>query len=469
MKTITEQLLKKTTKSVNRLIIVLMVLCFFTNVNAQWANQNAGFTNKTLGFYEFSIVNENVVWAICYDGIGGLFGSNPILDFTRTTNGGTTWTAGLMGSDTSLAFSNISAISDTEAWVAMHKFNFSGGGGLFHTVDGGITWTQSNAGLIFNDNSFPNFVYFKDALNGIAGGDANDGYFEIYKTNNGGTTWTRTPQTNIPNFISGGGFGWFDGYAVVGNTVWFGTSAGQIYKSTDFGTTWTVSTMSAAQETVYEIAFNDDGLHGISHVRNNTSTKLFSTTDGGTTWAQIPTNTIPNWKQSRICSVPGTNIFVSTSVNGGVNRGSSYTTNNGTTWTLIEATKQKAACRFLNSTTGWSGGFFNDNPLYAVGDGIFKWDNTTTLSTDSYNFKNSNVKIYPNPALNEITISFSEILNPDVKVKIIDLLGRTSFSGNYENTITNDIKIDVSNFEKGNYIIKIESNDEYVTKKIIVE
>src|ERR687893_3098788 len=82
--------------------------------HAQWLVQNAGFTNDTLGFYEMSLPDKNTAWAVCYDGKNGLFSSRPVLDFTRTTDGGNTWIPGKMGNDRSLRFSNISAINDQE-------------------------------------------------------------------------------------------------------------------------------------------------------------------------------------------------------------------------------------------------------------------------------------------------------------------------------------------------------------------
>jgi photosystem II stability/assembly factor-like uncharacterized protein len=428
------------------LLLTILYLCT-TAARAQWAGQNAGFTGKTLGFYEISIVNENVVWAICYDGVNGLGGPTPILDFTRTTDGGATWIPGTMGNDPTLAFSTICALSDNEAWVAMHKHNFTTGGGLFHTIDGGATWTQSNPGVVFDNGSFPNFVYFKDALHGIAGGDANGGYFEIYTTIDGGINWMRTPQANIPDPLPGGIGGWFNGYAVVGDNVWFGNNLGQMYRSADFGQTWSVHTVDPAMNMVYEIAFNDDGLHGLTNLRTpNNTVILFSTADGGVTWTQmVPT---PQWKRSRVTSVPGTSTFVSTSVVG-ANRGSSYSTDNGVSWTVIESLVPKAACKFLNSTTGWGGGFFNDiNPNAPMSGGLWKWDNTVLLGLNE-NISKSFYVLSPNPAADVLNISLgADSATDDLKFyNAIGVLVK-------EIDNTNGLEIDIRNLPLGMYIIE---------------
>ena len=88
-----------------------VVACFLLfTAHAQWLVQNAGFTNDTLGFYEMSLPDKNTAWAVCYDGKNGLFSGRPVLDFTRTTDGGNTWTAGKVGEDKTLRFSNTRGI-----------------------------------------------------------------------------------------------------------------------------------------------------------------------------------------------------------------------------------------------------------------------------------------------------------------------------------------------------------------------
>src|SRR5688572_15032749 len=413
-----------------KLLTAIAFIMMFT-ANAQWQNQDPGFTNDSVGFYEISLPDKNTAWAVCYDGWFGLLSGKPILDFTRTIDGGNTWIPGKMGTDKTLRFSNISAINGEEAWVAMHKIgpvsnnlllSFGKGGGIFHTTDAGITWEQSNPGELFDSNSVPRFVHFKDRNHGIAMGDPNGGYFEVYITNNRGKKWKRVPQQNLPAPLANE-VGWISGHAVVGDTIWFGTSKGRMYKSIDFGKHWTVHIVDPLPGTyVNEVAFLDDGRHGIAHLRSTTRTFVFSTSDGGLTWTNYfqPVN----WKNSRVTAVPGTNAFVSTAIHNPTFRGSAVSYDAGQTWTEIERDASKAACRFFDANTGYAGSLYvTGHPLFGVG-GIYKSEivfQTPASQTDDRsivkksiqaetNINDALVKVYPVPARDLVNIILEDAM-----------------------------------------------------------
>lgn len=465
-------------------VVSLMIL----TASAQWEIQNPSFTADTVGFYEMSLPDKNTVWAVCYDGKRGLLSGNPTLSFTRTTNGGITWTPGKVGSDKTLRFSNISAIDGQEAWVAMHKMDYSTistigyvgfgkGGGIFHTTDAGVNWEHTGPGELFDANSTPEFVYFKDKNHGIAVGDPNQGYWEIYLTNNKRKKWKRVPSKDIPAALANER-GWISGYATIGNTIWFGTTAGRMYKSIDFGKTWTVHTVTSLPTTeVNEIAFLDDGLTGVAHLRNNniSRTYVLSTTDGGLTWTNYfqPAN----WKNSRVTAVPGTNAFVSTSTHpNSLFTGSSVSYDAGQTWTQIDQTAQKAVCRFYDATTGYAGGFHvTGNPFY--GDkGIFKSQivfeqplaqqksGSDLIQSDDATDKL--VQIYPVPASDLVTISFNnKTSNKMHVVSIISMNGKVLES---RKTTGKLIQMDVSGIPPGTYTVKITGAGELVNKVITI-
>lgn len=451
-------------------------LLLMITATAQWQNQNAGFTNDTLGFYEMSLPNKHTAWAVCYDGKNGLGSGRLVLDFTRTTNGGTTWRPGKMGTDISLEFSNISALSEKEAWVAMHKRGGITGGGLYHTKDGGNTWRQSNAGLIFDNNSFPNFVHFKDKNHGVAMGDPNAGYFEIYTTKNGGNTWKRVTVAHMPATLPGE-YGFISGFSAVGNTIWFGTTLGRIWKSTNFGKDWAAYIADPSGKFVNEIAFNDDKLHGVAHLRdNNYQTFLYSTFDGGITWTNL--GQPANWKSSRITSVPGTNALVATSVNG-FDFGSSLSYDNGTTWTIIESTAPKAVCRFFDRHTGYAGGFFITGPPFSPG--IYKStiefqtpsqhnncrELPKSISPASVSVTTATTSVYPSPASDVIYIKLQDgLVNAASKIAIVSLDGRLMQSLTSKGRST--IQLDVSKLVAGIYMVRIEANGQVVNKTIAV-
>ncbi|RYY90696.1 MAG: T9SS type A sorting domain-containing protein [Chitinophagaceae bacterium] len=455
-----------------KLLLAATALFLSFASGAQWIQQNAGFSNDTLGFYEMSLPDRNTAWAVCYDGKNGLLSGRPVLDFTRTTDGGNTWIPGKVGSDRTLRFSNISAIDGQEAWVAMHKMGpfspltgagFVGGGGIFHTTNAGASWEHTDPGELFDSSSVPRFVHFKDRNHGIAVGDPNGGYWEVYLSNNKGKKWKRVPRENLPEALPGE-VGWISGYAAVGNTLWFGSSAGRVYKSVDFGKTWTVHSVDTIPGTyVNEIAFLDNGLHGVAHLRGRNRTFVFSTSDGGLTWTNYfqPAN----WKNSRVTAVPGTNAFVSTSTHPNpLFTGSAVSYDAGQTWTDIERDAQKAVCRFFDAGTGYAGGFFLTSPFRG---GIFKsqivfqtpaaepaGSSRTRPATPPKAVSANAVTVYPTPARDVLRVQLPEALaHSEGVVSILNLDGKLLQS--VKLTGATSMQLNVSSLPAGMYTLRI--------------
>ena len=475
-----------------RKLLTAIAFIMMLTANAQWQIQNPGFTADTVGFYEMSLPDRNTVWTVCYDGKGGLLSGNPVLSFTRTLDGGATWIPGKVGSDKTLRFSNISAIDGQEAWVAMHKigsfvpnygFGFDkGGGGIFHTTDGGVNWEHTSPSELFDNNSVPRFVHFKDKNHGIAMGDPNQGYWEIYLTNNKGKKWKRVPAEKIPAPLANEK-GWISGYAEIGDTIWFGTTAGRMYKSIDFGITWAVHTVTDLPSTeVNEIAFLDDGLTGVAHLRNPNifRTYVLSTTDGGLTWTNYfqPAN----WKNSRVTAVPGTNAFVSTSTHPNpLFTGSSVSYDAGQTWTHIDQTAQKAVCRFYDANTGYAGGFHvTGHPFY--GDkGIFKSEivfqrppaqpgeraNVKTSFQAEKNTTDALVKVYPTPASDVVNIILEEAM-PGSQTVISIISSDGQIMDTRKTMGARSIQLNVARLVPGLYVVSIESGSKRINKPITI-
>lgn len=74
------------------------------------------------------------------------------------------------------------------------------------------------------------------------------------------------------------------------------------------------------------------------------------------------------------------------------------------------------------------------------------------------------LKLFPNPSSDFVNIAFGD--NSNAMLSIFSIMGKRVFTGKLENGKTS---IDVSNFSKGSYIINIQSPEEVIRRKFIVE
>ena len=432
-----------------KILLSLSLLLAGYATNAQsWTEQASGFSEASRGISEFSVVNANTVWALAYNGADTAIN---IQEFTKTTDGGATWVPGVINiEDPALSINNLIAIDENNAWISAVVPD-DGNGVIFRTYDGGENWVQQNPlGFQSTGESFLNGVHFFDENNGLSYGDPAGGEFEMYTTTDGGDSWTQVPGANIPNPLSGE-YGYNGGNVFVGSDCFLVTNKGRILRSSDMGLTWAVFQApvtdfgSAAQSA--RLSFSS-ATNGCMLKTVGTTYTFYTTTNGGTTWsAGTPFSGI----YRVLTYVPGTSTIVATSA--AAVSGSAYSSNNGTTWTEIDAGTQRGIAAFYDGSTGWCAGF----SVNATTGGVYKF--TGTLSNNQ--FATTKFSVYPNPSSANVTIS-SEL--DSYNLRVMDITGKVMINkelNGLENTV------DVSTFSNGLYFFEINSGNNTETIKII--
>ena len=337
----------------------------------EWLVQESGFSTASVGVNFISIVDANTVWATAYDGSGA---AGNIQEFTKTSDGGLNWTPGTIDvQNTAVGISMIDGGDINKAWLAAYPNAAGQTGGIWVTDNGGTSWTRQNTATFNNAASFTNVVHFWDANVGFCQGDPINNEFELYTTTNGGTTWTLVPGGNIPNPNNGDEFGYTRGIDVVGDNVWFSTSLGRIYHSADKGLNWDVFATPVADfggAITTGVTANFSFTSATEGIIIDNSGNVYRTVDAGANWTTVVTT--GSVFTGGLCYIEGTNTVFSTGAEAGA-EGSSYSTDGGVTWNIID-TQQHLACEFTNPSIGWSGWFNQD----AVTEGMWKWNDLST-------------------------------------------------------------------------------------------
>lgn len=428
-----------------------------------WTEQASAFASMYRGASNMAITSNLNCWVTAVDGTTGA----GVKEFTRTVNGGAQWTAGVMSITGSLAPANITAYNDNIAWVAMYPTS-GAGGEIFKTTDGGATWTQVTTTAMFsNSASFLNVVHFFNENDGFCMGDPINTKFEIYYTTDGGANWTVVDPSTLPA-VTSGEMGWTGVYDARGNTAYFGTNKGKLYKTTDKGMTWTVISNTGLTD-VSDIAFGSENAGMAIQKVYNTSTGAITsmtvklTQDGGANWSTV-TPSGPFWKNdiAAVPGVPGKYFSVGTDgqASSSAKYGSSFSIDYGATWSHIDTGIQYISVCFLNDTIGWAGGF----NLNATQGGIYKWGDQGTFvpAVESA----SEMVIYPNPASEFIHIAMPGDLN-ESEIVLVDMTGRVVM--NRKISTAGEVTLDVSALPAGLYTCLVTSNGQVWKNRIAVQ
>ena len=441
-------------------LLLSAAIIFSGIISAQWTAQSTGFAAASRGVESIRIVDANTVWALGYD--GGSTTPAIVQEFTKTTDGGATWTTGSIAlPDPLYSVNEICPINATTAYIGA-VYDPSGAGpwpgGVWKTTDSGTTWVQEPIAGFSDPASFIDAMHFFNASTGIAFGDpitATD--FEIYRTIDGGANWTAVPAASLPNIASGEA-GYNGGNRAVGDSFWGVTNKGKIYRTKDMGATWSKYTGPVTDfggTTVGGTLYFSDVLastagtnYGVCIARAGavaTATyKLHKTTNGGLTWDAGVTYTEP---YRSLAFIPGSTILVGVGVTGtGATavQSSAYSTDFGLTWTQIDTGTQRTEVSFLNGTTGWAGGFTS-----ATGGGIFKYTGPA-LGTIVFNTTKNQIVASPNPTNGMVKLIASVSAITDVAV--FDLLGKQVLAVKYNSL--NEVNVDMSSLQTGAYLLK---------------
>jgi photosystem II stability/assembly factor-like uncharacterized protein len=240
--------------------------------------QDSGTTNGLISVWP---VNPQVVWACGRNGT-----------FTVTTDGGQTWNASVVPGAETLQFRDVQAFSASVAYlmsIGANPTDFR----IYKTTDGGATWTMQFENQ--NPNAFYDGFAFWTPHRGIAHSDSVNGVFPDLRTTDG-TTW-QDISNNMPPALPGEGSFASSGTCVAtqgGRNAWIATGVAAIARilaTTDQGDTWNAydtPLFSGPLAGAFTVAFRDP-FHGIvgggdldPGDPNNARTATSS--DGGQTW-----------------------------------------------------------------------------------------------------------------------------------------------------------------------------------------
>lgn len=308
-----------------------MILLTFDN-GASWVMKQQQTQINMKGIY---VKNEFSIFVV-----GSYANSNTSI--FHSEDGGETWT--IIYENASMGLKDMHFADENTGYVVGTI------GKIIKTTDGGINWVDISNSSISGDLQC---VWFTSPDTGFVGRTTT---FGMYKTVNGGQTWTQ----NFGYFFTN----CYSMHFINDSVGWAGSYGNAIFKTVNGGLNWATQSNPGLSEPIKSIAFADSA-RGIA-----VSTSYVYRTSNGTTWSGtfFPVNFM-----SGTMSPAGTAICGSTT--GGIRQSTNY----GSSFMEINPENGFSVFRrikFVSSQIGWVGG--DDGKILRTTDAGATW----TLSSN---------------------------------------------------------------------------------------
>lgn len=335
-------------------------------------------------------------------------------------------------------------------------------GYLRRSVDGGFTFLYALNGIDNNDRQNwntpvvlspfnPEIVYY--------------GSHRLYSSNRA-VSWTAISPDLTDGEHSSGSLSYGTLTAIAAsynnlNTIYTGSDDGNVHVTFNGGTDWTDISSGLPDRYVTSIAISPDddqtayitfsGFRMLDY-----DPHVFKTVDGGQNWTDISSN-LPGIPVNDIIIGAGNILFLATDINVW------YSQNDGASWQVLG--------NGLPMTTVSDLKYHEPtNMLYAgtYGRSIYSYDlDDLVLSADQFVLNINKLHVYPNPAADKIHIDHQFLTRGTVS--LYDIRGRLIkqlFEGDLQEI--RNIPLALAGNETGVYFVKIESEGQNISKKILI-
>ncbi len=325
-----------------------------------------------------------------------------------------------------------------------------------------------------------NGTSFSTAMNGIASSDRKNwdtpvtfdpansqilyyGANRLYKTTNAAGNWTAiSPDlTNGPytGNLTFGTITSIDASPLNSDIIYVGTDDGNVWVTQNGGGNWNNISATLPNRWVTKVLASRENENTVyvtfsGYRYGEDMGHVFKSTNNGTNWNDL-SGSLPDIPINDILQDSFGNLFLGTDI------GVLASNDEGINWSPLGDNMPSVVVTdmFIHEPTEY---------LYVAtyGRSSYKIDVSNDILTIEDNALISAIKIFPNPASEEITLSFSKIIS-NGNIQLFDALGRKVL----EQTISNErLKIiSLNGMQRGTYFVSISSETGRITKKLLIK